>query len=162
MGAAVTTPGVKLKLPLVHQLHRFDKRFLEWGGEANQVPTRDKRFAWEDRAKVYERMVSERKRIATRYRSEGDGDASRIRGEMQRELQRIRSEAYRTAQEIEGRSDAEATSIYAAVYDQSPESRSLNPFLKALETLKASSHGQTLLLRTTEGDAMRYLKGDGR
>jgi len=45
---AVTTPGLHFKLPLIQEAHFFDKRFLEWDGDPNQVPTRDKRFIWID------------------------------------------------------------------------------------------------------------------
>jgi membrane protease subunit HflC len=48
VGDAVTTPGLKVKLPFVQTANFFDKRFMEWDGDANQVPTRDKRFIWVD------------------------------------------------------------------------------------------------------------------
>lgn len=48
IGEPVTTPGLKLKTPFVQQVHRFEKRFLEWDGERNQLPTRDKRFIFVD------------------------------------------------------------------------------------------------------------------
>lgn len=44
VGDPVTTPGLKFKLPFFHRVHYFDKRFLEWDGEANEFPTRDKRL----------------------------------------------------------------------------------------------------------------------
>lgn len=48
VGAPVNTPGLHIKIPLVQQAHYFDKRFLEWEGSPNQVPTKDKRFIWVD------------------------------------------------------------------------------------------------------------------
>jgi membrane protease subunit HflC len=48
VGDPITTPGLKLKTPFVQKVHRFDKRFLEWDGDANEVPTKDKRFIWVD------------------------------------------------------------------------------------------------------------------
>jgi len=48
VGEAVTEPGLHLKMPFVQTANYFDKRFLEWDGAANQVPTRDKRFIWVD------------------------------------------------------------------------------------------------------------------
>ena len=48
IGSPVTTPGLHLKLPLIQQANYFDKRFLEWDGSPNQVPTKDKRFIWVD------------------------------------------------------------------------------------------------------------------
>ena len=48
VGAPVSVPGFHFKLPFIQEVHRFEKRFLEWDGEANQLPTRDKRFIWVD------------------------------------------------------------------------------------------------------------------
>jgi len=48
VGDAITTPGLHFKTPFVQTVNRFDKRFLEWDGDANQIPTRDKRFIWVD------------------------------------------------------------------------------------------------------------------
>jgi membrane protease subunit HflC len=42
--APITTPGLKVKLPFVQTVHRFDKRILEWDGLPGQIPTLDKRF----------------------------------------------------------------------------------------------------------------------
>ena len=43
-GEAITEPGLKFKRPFIQHANYFDKRFLEWDGDPNQVPTRDKRF----------------------------------------------------------------------------------------------------------------------
>jgi membrane protease subunit HflC len=43
-GDPITTPGLKLKLPFIRKVTYFDNRFLEWDGDPNEVPTRDKRF----------------------------------------------------------------------------------------------------------------------
>ena len=48
MGDPVDTPGLHIKTPFVQKVHRFDRRFLEWDGDPNQLPTRDKRFIWVD------------------------------------------------------------------------------------------------------------------
>ena len=48
IGNAITDPGLYFKLPIVQVANFFEKRFLEWDGDANQVPTRDKRFLWVD------------------------------------------------------------------------------------------------------------------
>ena len=43
-GDPVTTPGLHFKVPFIRKANYFDKRFLEWDGDPNEVPTRDKRF----------------------------------------------------------------------------------------------------------------------
>jgi modulator of FtsH protease HflC len=48
VGSPVTEPGIHAKLPFIQKANYFDKRFLEWDGNPNQVPTRDKRFIWVD------------------------------------------------------------------------------------------------------------------
>lgn len=48
VGRPISTPGLKLKMPFVQTVHVFEKRFLEWDGDPNQIPTKDKRFIWVD------------------------------------------------------------------------------------------------------------------
>ena len=48
IGDPITEPGLKFKTPFIQRVHRFDRRFLEWNGDANELPTRDKRFIWVD------------------------------------------------------------------------------------------------------------------
>lgn len=113
----------------------------------------------EVRQKVYERMISERKRIAEKFRSEGQGKKAEIDGERQKELKRITSEAYRTAQEIKGKADAEATRIYAGAYNRDPEFYS---FLKTLESYRKTIQSNTTLILNTDSEFLKYLKNIGR
>ena len=48
VGDPITEAGLHFKVPFIQQIHSFEKRFLEWDGSPNQVPTRDKRFIWVD------------------------------------------------------------------------------------------------------------------
>jgi len=48
VGEPILTAGLKFKVPLFDKAHFFEKRFLEWDGSANELPTRDKRFIWVD------------------------------------------------------------------------------------------------------------------
>jgi membrane protease subunit HflC len=267
VGEPITKPGLHWKRPFVEKSNRFEKRILEWDGDPNQIPTKDKKFIWvntyarwkivdplkffqsvrnetgaqarlddiidaatrdtvtsyillevvrnsnremamaeeelslaedvgvpilwgrekinlqileqaaqkvpqygielvdvrikhvnyveEVRQKVYERMISERTRIAEKYRSEGAGKKAEIEGEMEKELQRITSEAYRTAQEIKGRADADATRIYAEAYNKDPDFYS---FLNTLDTYKETLGEDAWLLLTTDSDYLKYLK----
>jgi membrane protease subunit HflC len=104
---------------------------------------------------VYARMISERKRIAEQYRSEGAGESARINGEKERELKAITSEAFRRSQEIRGKADAEAGDIYAQAYNRDPE---FYRFLKTMETYRETLDEQTLLVLTTDGEFLKYLK----
>ena len=48
IGEAKTQPGLHFKVPFIQKTNYFEKRFLEWDGSPNQVPTKDKRFIWVD------------------------------------------------------------------------------------------------------------------
>jgi membrane protease subunit HflC len=48
IGDPFIEPGIHFKVPLLHKANFFDKRFLEWDGDPNQIPTKDKRFIWVD------------------------------------------------------------------------------------------------------------------
>jgi len=48
VGKPITTPGLHIKLPFIQNANYFDKRFLAWDGDPNQIPTKDKRFIWVD------------------------------------------------------------------------------------------------------------------
>lgn len=267
----IITPGIHFKIPLVQKANFFDRRFLEWDGDPNQVPTQDKRFIWVDtyarwrikdpllffqrlrdergaqsrlddildgetrnaiakhllveivrstnrqptlpegfvsdeitsslqdinygrekitreifkaaadrtielgielldirfkrinyveevQKKIFERMITERKRIADKFRSQGQGEASKILGDRERELKKIQSGAYKQAQEIIGKADAEATSIYAKAYNQSAASREFYRFLKTMETYESTMSEKDWLVLSTEGDFYRYLQ----
>lgn len=269
VGEAVKEPGMKLKIPFIQKANYFDKRYLEWDGDRNQVPTKDKKFIFVDtyarwqitdplqffrrlrdergaqsrlddildgetrnaiasnnlvevvrstnrdpntdatafeviedtleaisvgrdsiqvliqelanerasdlgiaildfrfkrinyveevRQTVYERMISERNRIADKFRSEGQGEAARINGEKERELKAIQSEAFRKAQEIMGEADATAANIYANAYNQTSTSRDLYSFMRSMEAYQNVFDNQTSIILSTESDFYKYL-----
>lgn len=268
----ITEAGLHIKVPFIHKAHFFDKRFLEWDGDENQIPTEDKRFIWVDtyarwkiadpllfyqrlgdergaqtrlddildgqtrnavanhdlvevvrssnrkmqisevikevkedeeleyqvnvgraqiakniieearpqlsdlgielldlrfkrinyvdevQQKIFDRMISERRRIADKYRSEGQGEASKILGDKERDLKKIQSQAYRKAEEIKGKADAEATEIYANAYNRNSASRDFYEFTKTLDTYKKTLSEKDWLIMSTEGDFYKYLK----
>jgi len=270
IGEAVVEPGIKLKIPFIQVANYFDNRYLEWDGDRNQIPTKDKKFIfvdtyarWEitdplqffkrlrdergaqsriddildgetrnaiashdlvelvrstnrepisegiisevvedtladisvgrdsiqvmiqrlgnERAKdlgiaihdfrfkrinyveevrqtVYDRMISERQRIAEKFRSEGQGEASRINGEKDRELKTIQSQAFRRAEEIRGRADAEAAAIYNEAYNRSSASRELYNFVRSMEAYRNTFDEETTIFISTDSDFYKYLQ----
>jgi len=48
VGDAKVTPGLKIKLPFIQKINFFEKRYMEWDGDPNQVPTKDKKFIFVD------------------------------------------------------------------------------------------------------------------
>jgi len=107
------------------------------------------------RLKVYDRMISERKRIAAEKRSTGEGQKAEILGKVERELKVVLSEANRQASEIKGKADAEATKIYGDVYGKDPEFYS---FYKTLESYSKVIGNNTSLILSSDSDLYRYLK----
>jgi membrane protease subunit HflC len=47
-GDAVTKPGLHMKVPFIQVANKFEKRWLEWDGDANEIPTKDKKYIWVD------------------------------------------------------------------------------------------------------------------
>jgi HflC protein len=273
VGEPILTPGLHFKAPFVDTVNVFEKRWLEWNGDPNQIPTKDKKYIWvetfarwrisnpllffqsmrdertaqsrlndiidgetrnviarynlieavratkrefeddeykesnegreeleeikvgreeltrqileasekatstfgidlvdvqiqrvnyvnEVQEKVFERMISERKRIAEKTRSEGQGKSAEIRGQKDKTLNEIQSEAYRRAQEIQGKGDAEAAKIYAEAYSKDPAFYEL---MKTLELYPSAIDSSTSLFLDTDMDFYRFLKSaDGQ
>jgi modulator of FtsH protease HflC len=136
-------------------LVRASEQMPRYGIELVDVEIKRVNYVEEVRQKVYERMISERQRIAERYRSEGQGQSAEIRGRKEKELDRITSEAYRTAEEIRGDADAEAARIYADAFGRDPE---FYTFLHTLESYKETIDGETSLILTTDSDYFKLLK----
>ncbi|MBU0468279.1 MAG: protease modulator HflC [Candidatus Omnitrophica bacterium] len=274
IGQPITEAGLYFKMPFIQTANYFEKRLLQWDGDANQIPTREKRFIWVDTTarwkivdalkfmqsvrsepsahsrlddvidastrdiisshiliesirntnrladdqkvqldkgedkdfgktilepieygreelsqkilrraasavsdygielvdvrikrinyvsevqnKVYERMISERRRAAEQFRSEGQGKKAEIEGLIQKELKEIQSEAYRKSQEIKGKADAEAIRIYADAYNKDPE---FYAFTMSLESYKKTVNKDTKLILSTENEFYEQLEG---
>jgi len=48
VGNPITSAGLHFKTPFIQQAHYFEKRLLDWDGEPNQIPTKDKKYIWVD------------------------------------------------------------------------------------------------------------------
>jgi membrane protease subunit HflC len=48
IGGSVTTPGIHFKTPFIQKANYFEKRWLAWDGDPNQIPTKDKKYIWVD------------------------------------------------------------------------------------------------------------------
>ncbi len=104
--------------------------------------------------KIFDRMRSERMRIASKYESEGRREEAEILGYMKKELEKIESEGYKKAAETRGEADAEAIKIYADAYKKAPEFYS---FTKTLETFEKTIDNNTRLYLSTDSDYYKYL-----
>ena len=48
VGKPIVSAGLHFKTPFIQQAHYFEKRLLEWDGDPNQIPTKDKKYIWVD------------------------------------------------------------------------------------------------------------------
>ncbi len=140
-------------------LQKAQESVAQYGIELIGVRIKRINYVDEVRAKVFDRMKSERERIAAKYRSEGEGEAADIMGQKQKELDRIQSNAYKTAEQLKGDADAEAIRIYAEAHGKDPE---FFAFTQTLETYKKTSNENTRLILTTDSDLYKYLKTTGK
>ncbi len=104
---------------------------------------------------VYNRMRTERERLARELRAQGNEVAEKIRATADKDKTVILADAYREAQVIKGDGDAEATATYASAYTKDPEfydfTRSLKAYQSTFET-----KGDILLI-DPDSDFFKYL-----
>jgi modulator of FtsH protease HflC len=127
----------------------------QYGIELKDVMFKRVNYIESVRQKVYNRMISERKRIAAERRSFGEGQKAEILGKVEKELKEILSNANREALVIKGKADAEATKIYAQAYTQDPEFFS---FEKTLEGYRSIFGSNTSLVLSSDSDLYQYLR----
>jgi len=104
---------------------------------------------------VYNRMRTERERLAKELRAQGNEVAERIRATADKDKTIILADAYREAEETKGNGDATATSTYASAYSQDPEFYDFTRSLKAYES--TFSNKSDILLINPESDFFKYL-----
>ncbi len=106
------------------------------------------------REKVYERMRSERMRIASLYESEAEEQRNRILGQTKKELDLIEGEMEQRSAEIRGEADAKVIEVTAKAFGQSPEFYS---FLRQLEAYKKTLGRGTRLVLSTDSAFLKRL-----
>ena len=45
IGDVITDAGLKIKIPFIQTVTRFEKRIIEWDGAANEMPTKDNKYS---------------------------------------------------------------------------------------------------------------------
>ena len=117
-----------------------------------------KRIDYNDavRQTVYDRMKSERKRIAQLFESEGEEEKNRILGLMKKEQDEIECEMEQRSAEIRGDANAEVIRIAAEAYSKSPE---FYKFLRRLEAYKKALGTRTRLILSTDNEFLEQLRG---
>jgi membrane protease subunit HflC len=111
---------------------------------------------------VYQRMESERRRVANELRSTGAAESEKIRADADRQRQVILADAYRQAQKIKGEGDGKASAIYAQAYGQNPE---FYAFYRSLEAYRSTFKNKSdLMVLDPSAEFFQYFKqyGSGR
>lgn len=106
---------------------------------------------------VYERMRSERTRVAKDLRARGGEASERIKANADREREIILANAYKDAETIRGEGDAHATEIYASAYGKNPEFYSFYRSLNAYQNSFKSNND--ILLLKPDSDFFKYFRG---
>jgi len=107
---------------------------------------------------VYQRMSSERSRIAMLFESEAEEEKNRIEGLTRKELDEIEGEMQQKSAEIRGEADAEVIRLTAEAYGKSPE---FYQFLRSLEVFRQSLGQDTRMILSTDSDLFQLLKETG-
>jgi len=108
---------------------------------------------------VYQRMESERRRVANELRSTGAAESEKIRADADRQRQVILADAYRQAQKIKGEGDAKASAVYAQAYGQNPE---FYAFYRSLEAYRSTFRNRSdLLVLDPSAEFFQYFKQSG-
>jgi membrane protease subunit HflC len=138
---------------------RADADAKQIGVEIVDVRLRRVELPEEVLAQVYQRMESERKRVANELRSQGAAESEKIRADADRQREVILADAYRQAQKVKGEGDAKAAAIYAGAYGQNPE---FYAFYRSLETYKATFRNKNdLMVLDPNSEFFQYLKQSG-
>src|SRR5689334_7210175 len=108
---------------------------------------------------VYQRMESERRRVANELRSLGAAESEKIRADADRQRTVILADAYSQAQKIKGDGDAKASAIYAQAYSQNPEFYS---FYRSLDAYKSTFRNKSdLMVVDPSAEFFQYFKQPG-
>ncbi|TNF02440.1 MAG: protease modulator HflC [Deltaproteobacteria bacterium] len=134
-----------------------DKELGQFGIKLIDVQLR--RISYEESVekKVYERMISERQRIAEKIKSIGQGEKAKIEGRLSKDLRKIQSEAYRKAEEIKGKAEGLATSIYAKSFNMDPK---FYEFIRSMDAYKKSLKSDGKFILSSDSEFLKYLKND--
>ena len=130
-----------------------------YGMKLDRVRIKRVNYVESVRRAVYERMISERLRIARLYDSEAMEEKNKILGQTQKELDQIEGEMEKASAEIRGKANAQVIQLTAEAYGKAPD---FYDFLRRLEVFKQTLGADTRLILSTESDLFRLLKEPGQ
>ena len=128
-----------------------------YGIEIQGVVLKRLQFPAEVTRDVFERMRSERERIAEKHLAEGEGMATHIRAKADAERERTLAEARAKAKKIRGMGDAEAAKYYE-VFTKHEE---LAIFLRKLESLERTLKENAIVIMDYRTPPYDLFLGEG-
>jgi membrane protease subunit HflC len=134
--------------------HEANIKAAEYGIEVVEVRIKRTDLPPEIANSIFNRMRTERERIAMEYRSEGKEEATKIRAETDKEKTILVAEAYKQEQIVRGEGDAMATKIYADAFSKDQKFYS---FMRSMEAYKNSLKTDTTLLMSEDSDFLGFL-----
>jgi len=139
--------------------NKLNEAAREIGAEIIDVRLKRVDFAPEVADRVFERMQSERKRVANERRATGGAESEKIRADAERQRDVILAEAYRDAQRLKGQGDARAASLYAEAFGQNPE---FAAYYRSLQAYRESfQNKRDVIVIDPSSEFFRYFKAPG-
>ena len=132
-----------------------DAKARDYGIEVADVRIKRADLPEKNELNVFNRMRTERERLAKKFRAEGDEEARKIRSEAEKEVQILMAEARKQSEILRGQGDAQAVKIFADAYGRNPEFYQL---VRTLEAYRLSITEGTTLILSPDSEFFRYLK----
>lgn len=136
-------------------LTRINDDAKQIGAEIVDIRFKRVDFAPEVSDRVFDRMQTERKRVANERRATGSAEAEKIRADADKQREVIIAEAYRDSQKLRGEGDAKASSIYAEAFGQNAEFAS---FYRSLEAYRTTFRRNDVMVVDPSSDFFKYLR----
>ena len=140
-------------------MENFEQNFDDYGLTVLAIETKRIDLPDENKAAVYERMISERGNIAASYEAQGSAEAKRIRNEADKTVDITISEANSQSEKLKAAGEAEYMRILSEVYD-TPEEADFYEFMRALDMAqKALVGGNKTLVVSSDSPIAKIFSG---
>ena len=112
----------------------------------------------DNKAAVYDRMISERQNIAASYTAEGKAEAQKIRNETDKQVTVMRADAEKQAQVLEAQGEAEYMKILQNAYNTEEKADFYN-YIRSLDAMRDSLQGDKTLILDKDSELVKILYG---
>ena len=134
---------------------RSDEKAREYGIEVVDVRVKRVDLPEKNELNVFNRMRTERERLAKKFRAEGDEEARKIRSNSDKEVQILMADARQKSEVLRGEGDAQAVAIFADAYGRDPE---FYEFVRTLEAYRNTLTQNTTVILSPHSDFFRLLQ----